>query len=46
MKVEIKWRYIEIALITILSSIIVLDLAYVLLVSEMSSQFDYMWKKF
>ena len=42
--VEIKWKYIEIALIAILSSIIVLDLAYVLLVSEMSKQFAFMWE--
>ena len=27
--IEIKWRYVEIALITILSSIIVLDIVYV-----------------
>jgi hypothetical protein len=46
MRKIMNWRKLEIALIVILGSIIVLDLVYVWLVYEMSSQFDYMWKNF
>ena len=46
MRKIMNWRKLEIALIVILSSIIILDLVYVWLVYEMSSQFDYMWKNF